>query len=99
MRTLTSTLGVLVSVGALVSGCSAAIGSDGNPVVSKAALQRDIADRLTKAGQRPESVTCMQDLVGELGKTARCEVVLSPTNSFQPVVAVTASTATQSTTR
>ncbi len=89
MRTLMSTLGVLVSAGVLVSGCGAAIGTDGNPVVSKGALQRDIADRLTKAGERPESVTCIQDLVGELGKTARCEVVISATNSFEPVVTVT----------
>ena len=89
MRTLVSTLGVLVSAGALVCGCSAAIGSDSDPVVSKAALQRDIADRLTKAGERPESVTCLQDLVGELGKTTRCEVVINSTNSFQPVVSVT----------
>src|SRR4029077_17687906 len=27
--------------------------------------------------------------VGEVGKTARCEVVLSPTNSFEPVITVT----------
>ena len=89
MRTLTSTLGVLLCAGVLVSGCSAAIGTDGNPTVSKGALQRDIAERLTKAGERPESVTCTQDLVGEVGKTARCEVVISPTNSFEPVVTVT----------
>jgi hypothetical protein len=89
MRTLMSTLGVLVCAGALVSGCTAAIGADGNPTVSKGALQTDIADRLTKAGERPESVTCIQDLVGEVGKTARCEVVISSTNSFEPVVTVT----------
>jgi len=28
-------------------------------------------------------------LVGEVGKTARCEVVMSPTNSFEPVITVT----------
>lgn len=89
MRTLTSTLGVLVSAGVLVSGCAAAVGTDGSPTVSKEALQRDIADRLTKAGERPESVTCIEDLVGEIGKTARCEVVISSTNSFAPVVTVT----------
>jgi hypothetical protein len=34
-------------------------------------------------------VTCKEDLVGEVGKTARCEVVMSETNSFEPVVIVT----------
>ena len=89
MRTLTSTLGVLVSAGVLVSGCGAAPGTDGKPVVSKGALQTDIADRLTKAGEEPESVKCKEDLVGEVGKTARCDVVISSTNSFEPVVTVT----------
>ena len=57
--------------------------------VAKDALQKDIADRLTKAGEQPESVTCSEDLAGEVGKTTRCEVVMSPTNSFEPVVTVT----------
>jgi Domain of unknown function (DUF4333) len=89
MRTLTTALGVLVSAGALVSGCSVPTGTDGKPTVSKGALQTDIADLLAKAGEQPESVTCKEDLVGEVGKTARCEVVMSPTNSFEPVVTVT----------
>ena len=89
MRTLMAALGALATGGALVSGCSIAIGTDGKPTVSKGALQTDIADRLTKAGEQPESVTCKEDLVGEVGKTARCEVVISTTNSFEPVVTVT----------
>ena len=48
----------------------------GPPVVAKADLEKDIADRLTEAGETPQSVTCEEDLVGEVGKTARCEVVL-----------------------
>jgi hypothetical protein len=34
-------------------------------------------------------VTCKEDLIGEVGKTARCEVVMSPANSFEPVITVT----------
>jgi hypothetical protein len=89
MRTLTAALGAVAALGALVSGCSVAIGGDGKPTVSRGALQTDIADRLTKAGEQPQSVTCKEDLVGEVGKTARCDVVMSPTNSFEPVVTVT----------
>jgi Domain of unknown function (DUF4333) len=89
MRTLTAALGAVAALGALVSGCSVSIGGDGKPTVSRSALQTDIADRLTRAGEQPESVTCKEDLVGEIGKTARCDVVMSPTNSFEPVVTVT----------
>jgi Domain of unknown function (DUF4333) len=89
MRTLTAALGAVAALGVLVSGCSVSIGGDGKPTVSRGALQTDIADRLTRAGEQPESVICKEDLVGEVGRTARCEVVMSPTNSFEPVVTVT----------
>jgi hypothetical protein len=42
--------------------------------VSRAALQTDIADRLTKAGEVPQSVTCKSGLDGEIGALAQCEV-------------------------
>jgi hypothetical protein len=79
----------LATVCALLSGCDASVGVGGPPTVGKKALQTDIANRLVKAGEQPQSVSCAQDLVGEVGKTARCEVVMSPTNSFEPVVTVT----------
>jgi hypothetical protein len=53
-------------------------------------LQQDIAHRLADAGEKPESVTCKQDLVGEVGASARCDVVVSATNTFEPIVTVTA---------
>ena len=49
----------------------------------------EIASRLTNAGEHPRSVTCKEDLIGEVGQTAHCEVALNPTNSFEPVVTVT----------
>jgi hypothetical protein len=82
-------VGALATLGALVSGCNASVGVGGKPAVGKAALQTDIANRLAKAGEQPQSVTCKEDLIGEVGKTARCEVVISPTNSFEPVITVT----------
>jgi hypothetical protein len=82
-------VGALATVGALVSGCDGSVGIGGKPAVGKAALQTDIANRLAKAGEKPQSVTCKDDLIGEVGKTARCEVVISPTNSFEPVITVT----------
>jgi len=42
----------------------------------------DIAVRLAKAGQQPQSLTCNEDLVGEVGKTRAGEVVMSATNSY-----------------
>jgi len=82
-------LGVLaIGCGALV-GCSFSAEGYAKPTVSKESLQNDVAERLTKAGEPPTSVTCNDDLVGEVGRTARCEVVLNPTNSFAPIVTVT----------
>ena len=84
---------VLAAVGMVccaVSGCSMNSGGINVPTVSRTALQKDIADRLADAGEKPESVTCKQDLIGEVGKTAHCEVVVNATNSFEPIVTVTA---------
>ena len=89
MRMVTAVLGGLAIVCAVLPGCTFSAGVNSTPSVSKDALQEDIADRLTNAGAQPESVICKEDLVGEVGKTTRCEVVMGPTNSFEPVVAVT----------
>lgn len=79
-----------VGVGCVaLSACSFEFGAKGNPTVSQEDLQADISDRLSKSGEKPQSVTCNGNLEGEVGKTARCDVVLSPTNSFQPVITVT----------
>jgi hypothetical protein len=88
MRTLVLAVGAATLTCAALSGCSASIGG-GSPTVAKADLQNDISDRLDKAGQKPKSVTCSADLEGVVGKTTRCEVVLSDTNAFEPIVTVT----------
>ncbi|MBX7433167.1 DUF4333 domain-containing protein [Mycobacterium sp. Y57] len=64
--------------------------ADRVPTVASGDLQSDIAKRLSDAGVQPQSVNCAGDLVGEVGQTARCEVVIGPTNSFEPIVLVTA---------
>ncbi len=79
-------VGMLCSV---LAGCSTNVGVNNVPRVSKGALQEDISERLAKAGEQPDSVTCEEDLVGEVGKTAHCEVNVSATNSFEPIVTVT----------
>jgi Domain of unknown function (DUF4333) len=89
MRTATAVVGGLAIVCAVLPGCAFSAGVNSTPTVSKDDLQKNISDRLTKAGEQPESVTCNEDLVGEVGKTTRCEVVMGPTNSFEPVVTVT----------
>lgn len=71
-----------------LAGCSVEAAS-GVPAVATEDLQSDIAARLDAAGERPESVTCKDPLVGEVGQTARCDVTMSPTNSFEPIVTVT----------
>lgn len=88
MRRTSAVVAALMVGGAALAGCSFNV-STGKPVVDKADLQKDITERLTKAGAKPESVTCKDNLEGEVGKTTRCEVVLSSTNSFEPIVTVT----------
>ena len=81
---------VLASAGMLccaLSGCGLN-GSSNVPTVSRKALQEDISQRLAEAGEKPQAVTCNQDLIGEVGTTVRCEVVISPTNRFEPIVTV-----------
>lgn len=88
MRRTSAVVAALVVGSAALAGCSFSA-STGKPVVDKADLQKDITERLTKAGAKPESVTCKDNLEGEVGKTTRCEVVLSDSNSFEPIVTVT----------
>jgi uncharacterized protein DUF4333 len=89
LHTVNSAIGALATVCALVAGCDGTVGIGGTPAVGKEALQTDIAARLAAAGEQPQSVTCKEDLIGEVGRTARCEVVISATNSFEPIITVT----------
>ncbi|WP_319433634.1 DUF4333 domain-containing protein [Mycobacterium sp. RTGN5] len=73
--------------GAVLAGCSFNVSTGVS--VSKTDLEKDISQRLEKAGEKPQTVTCKDDLKGEVGKTTRCEVVLSSDNSFEPVITVT----------
>jgi len=86
LHTVLTAVGAVATVWAVVSACDASVGTGSKPAVGKEALQNDIAARLANAGQQPQSVTCEHDLVGEVGKTARCVVVMSSTNSFEPVI-------------
>lgn len=89
MRTVVRAMGGVALGCFALTGCSFSFDADSAPIVSKAALQDDISKRLTDAGEKPQSVTCKDDLVGEVGKITRCEVVISATNSFEPIVKVT----------
>jgi hypothetical protein len=80
---------VVTAVVAALTGCSTDADAVDAPLVSRQALQSDIADRIAKTGDPPLSVTCQEDLIGQVGRTARCDVVMSEANSFQPIVTVT----------
>ena len=88
MRKVIGSVAALAAMSAVVAGC-ALDPSGAVATVAGTDLQSDVAARLTRAGQQPQSVTCKDDLVGEVGQTARCAVVMSPTNSFEPIVTVT----------
>lgn len=84
----------LVAVSVIVS-CAVASGCDANaePTVSKADLQTDISNRLAESGVVPQSVNCPDDLIGEVGRSARCAVTIisstSGIDSFESLVTVT----------
>jgi hypothetical protein len=71
---------------AALAGCGT--GDDDVPTVSRLVLQADIADRLGGTGETPQSVTCQEDLVGLVGRIVRCDVVITESNRFQPIVSV-----------
>jgi hypothetical protein len=79
----------LALIGAVTCGCAGMTGPGLVPTVAKDALQKDVADKLTAAGERPQTVVCESDLVGEVGRTAHCDVETGAANGFQPVVTVT----------
>ena len=59
------------------------------PRVVKEALQKMVTDQLAKSGVTPQSVQCQQDLIGQIGQSARCDVTVTPVNSFEPIITVT----------
>lgn len=80
-------------VGAGLTGCSASVKTE-TSVSTKASvsaddLQKDLTARLTNAGMTANSVTCKDELVGEVGKTARCDVSFSDTNTVEAVFTAT----------
>lgn len=78
-------------LGAGLSGCSGSVKVEtkSTPSVSAADLQKDLSDRLSSAGMTVKSVTCKDDLVGEVGKTAGCDVDFNDTNSVEAVFTAT----------
>jgi hypothetical protein len=90
--TIAAGTAALAAVGLLsagLSGCSgsAKVGSTA-PSVSAADLQKNLTDQFSSATPAPKSVTCTDDLAGEVGKKATCDVAFSDTNSVQAVVTV-----------
>ncbi|WP_082135682.1 DUF4333 domain-containing protein [Mycobacterium sp. EPa45] len=71
-----------------LSGCSFSA-STGGLAVSKTDLEKDITQRLQKAGEKPQTVTCKENLPGQVGKTTRCELLLSGADGFDVVVTAT----------
>lgn len=60
----------------------------GAPSMSAADLQKSLATRISTATP-PQSITCPAGLIGEVGKTDSCEVMVNDTTSVQANVTVT----------
>ena len=91
MRSVIAAVGAAAACAAAASGCTINVGTHTAPAtaeVSKADLQKDVSNRVAEAGQVAQSVTCPEDLVGEVGKTTRCTVTKSATSSYEVLVTV-----------
>ena len=76
-------------LGGGLTACSMKVETSSKAAVTAADLQKDLTDRLDKGGNPAKSVTCNDELVGEVGKTAKCDVVFSDTNSVEAVFTAT----------
>lgn len=88
---ITATAAALAALGLLgagLPGCSAKV-EKSPPSVGAADLQKQLTDQLSGADPAPKSVTCKDDLVGQVGKTASCEVKFDDTTTVEAVVTVT----------
>jgi hypothetical protein len=76
-------------LGGGLTSCSMKVETSSKAAVTADDLQKDLTDRLAKGGNPAKSVTCNDELVGEVGKTAKCDVVFSDTNSVEAVFTAT----------
>jgi mRNA-degrading endonuclease toxin of MazEF toxin-antitoxin module len=59
----------------LVAGCSVSVSTGGPKTVAKADVASQISDKVNeKAGHKPESVTCPDDLKAEVGASLDCQM-------------------------
>lgn len=82
-------LAMVALLGAGLSGCSAKGETKSAGPISAADLQKALTDQFAGSDSAPKSVTCKDDLIAEVGKTASCDVALSDTNSVDAVFTVT----------
>ncbi|BBZ29049.1 hypothetical protein MMAD_33440 [Mycolicibacterium madagascariense] len=87
---MAAAVGCLAVAALTASGCGGPDQRDATPVVSKEALREHVSNQLTAAGRAPRSVTCPADLVGEVGRTASCDVVLGDGGGMRANARVTA---------
>ena len=88
-RTLTAAVSCVAVAGLVTSGCDGTEHRDATPSVSKDSLREHVSNELAAAGRPPQTVTCAADLVGEVGRTAACDVVLGDGGGVRATARVT----------
>lgn len=86
-----STAAAATLLGVGLSACSGSVnvGTTSTPAVSAATLQSELATKLADSGRPTESVACTEDLPGEVGKTADCDVVYADGTKASAVLTTT----------
>lgn len=79
----------IVFVAAAVLGVSGCSGSEPQPSVSSAELQKSLVEQLAQAGTPSTWVNCPKDLPGRVGATTRCEVRFNQDNSVTALLTTT----------
>jgi hypothetical protein len=86
VRNLVAAVGAAALCCAALSGCNVSVNT-GTKAIDKADLQKAITEKFAGT-EKPQSVTCPDDLEGAVGKTAKCDVVIGDANTFQVVLTV-----------
>lgn len=81
-------LAALGLLGAGLSGCSAKGETKNATKITADVLQQQLTEQFAGEATPPKSVSCKDDLEGQVGKTATCDVTLNDTSTVEAVVTV-----------
>lgn len=80
---------ILAAVALIAAGIPGCAGKESAVGLSAADLQRDLSEKLAAEGTPAKSVACAKDLPAAVGRTTRCVVEFSPSDSIDAILTTT----------